>query len=95
MKVLTFHFRSNMSFNEIMKLAESRESQYKDVPGLTQIVYMKDERINQYGSIMFFDNETNLNNFRTSELVKSIKEVFDLIGLPEIRIFDVIKQLTY
>lgn len=83
-----------MSFDEIMKLAESRESQYKAVPGLTQIVYMKDERINQYGSIMFFDNENNLNNFRTSELVKSIKEVYDLVGLPEIRIFDVIKQLS-
>ena len=92
MKVLTFHFRSNKSFDEVLKLAESRESQYKDVPGLTQIVYMKDERINQYGSILFFDNEDNLNKFRTSDLSKSIKEVYDLVGLPEIRIFDVIKQ---
>lgn len=76
-----------------MKLAESRENQYKDVKGLTQIVYMKDERIDQYGSILFFDTDENLNNFRTSELSRSLKEVYNLVGLPEIRIFDVIKQL--
>ncbi len=93
MKVLTFHFRSNLSYDDVMKLAESRENQYKDVKGLTQIVYMKDERIDQYGSILFFDTDENLNNFRTSELSRSLKEVYNLVGLPEIRIFDVIKQL--
>jgi len=76
-----------------MKLAESREDQYKDVRGLKQIVYMKDERINEYGSILFFDTEEDLNNFRSSELSRSLKEVYNLVGLPEIRIFDVIKQL--
>ena len=54
---------------------------------------MKDERINQYGSVLFFDNEENLNNFRASELSRSLKEVYNLVGLPEVRIFDVIKQL--
>ena len=93
MKVLTFHFRSSLSYDDVMKLAESREDQYKDVRGLKQIVYMKDERINEYGSILFFDTEEDLNNFRSSELSRSLKEVYNLVGLPEIRIFDVIKQL--
>lgn len=94
MKVLTFHFRSNMSFDEVMKQAEAREKQYMNVPGLKQIVYMKDERTDQYGSILFFDDEEDLNNFRVSNLAKTLKEVYNSVGLPEIRIFDVIKQLT-
>jgi hypothetical protein len=94
MKVLTFHFRSNLSYDDVMKLAESREDQYKDVRGLKQIVYMKDERINQYGSILFFETDEDLNNFRSSELSRSLKEVYNIVGLPEIRIFDVIKQLS-
>ncbi len=94
MKVLTFHFRSSKSFDEVMKLAESREKQYGEVPGLSQIVYMKDERIDQYGSILFFDTEEDLNNFRTSNLAKTLKEVYHISGTPEIRIFDVIKQLS-
>ena len=93
MKVLTLHFRSNKSFDEVMKLAESREEEYKNAKGLLQIVYMKDERIDQYESILFFDTEANLNAYRMSDLSKSIREVYDA-DQPEIRIFDVIKQHT-
>ena len=94
MKVLTFHFRSNLSFDEVMEKAEAREKQYMNVPGLKQIVYMKDERTNQYGSILFFDDEEDLNNFRLSNLARTIREVYSSVELPEIRIFDVIKQLS-
>ncbi len=94
MKVLIFHFRSNLSFDEVMEKAEAREKQYMNVPGLNQIVYMKDERTDQYGSILFFDDEEDLNEFRVSNLARTLKEVYSSVGSPEIRIFDVIKQLS-
>lgn len=78
----------------MIKLSETREDLYKKVPGLKQIVYMKDERTNQAGSILFFDNEENLNAYRVSDLVKSIPKVYDLIQAPEIQIFDIIKQIV-
>lgn len=94
MKVLTFHFRSNLSFDEVMKKAEAREKQYMNVPGLNQIVYMKDERTGLYGSILFFDDEEDLNEFRVSNLARTLKEVYSSVESPEIRIFDVIKRLS-
>ena len=94
MKVLTFHFRSNLSFDEVMEKAEAREKQYMNVPGMNQIVYMKDERTDQYGSILFFDDEEDLNEFRVSNLARTLKEVYQSVGPPEIRIFDVIKKLS-
>ena len=94
MKVLTFHFRSSLSFDEVMEKAEARETQYMNVPGLKQIVYMKDERTNMYGSILFFDDEENLNNFSLSNLSRTLKEVYNSAESPEVRIFDVIKQLS-
>ena len=54
MKILMLFFRSKKSFDEMIKLSETREDLYKTVPGLLQIVYMKDERTNQAGSILFF-----------------------------------------
>jgi hypothetical protein len=87
-------FRSKRTFDEMIKLSETREDEYKNVPGLLQIVYMKDERTNQAGSILFFDNEENLNAYRVSDLVKSIPQVYDLIQPPEIQIFDLIKQIV-
>ena len=92
MKVLTLHFRSTKTFEEIMELANSRENQYNKIKGLLQIVYLKDERIDQYESILFFDNEENLNAYRMSDLYKSIEKVYDT-SKPEIRIFDVVKEL--
>jgi len=94
MKVLIFHFRSSLSFDEVMKKAEEREKQYKEVPGMDRIIYMKDERTNEYGSILFFEDEEDLNKFRISDLAKTLKKEYNVEGFPEIRIFDVIKQLT-
>ena len=93
MKILMMFFRSKKSFDEMIKLSETREDLYKKVPGLQQIVYMKDERTNQAGSILFFDDEESLNAYRVSDLVKSIPEVYDLIQPPEVQIFDLIKQI--
>lgn len=87
-------FRSKKSFDEMVKLSETREGLYKNVPGLLQIVYMKDERTQQAGSLLFFDDEENLNAYRVSDLAKSIPAVYDIIDKPEIQIFDVIKQLV-
>lgn len=93
MKILMMFFRSKKSFDEMIKLSETREDLYKKVHGLKQIVYMKDERTNQAGSILFFDDEESLNAYRVSDLVKSISEVYDLIQPPEVQIFDLIKQI--
>ena len=87
-------FRSKKSFDEMIELSETREDLYTEVPGLKQIVYMKDERTNQAGSILFFDDEESLNKYRISDLVKSIPEVYDLVQPPEIQIFDLIKQIV-
>ena len=78
----------------MIKLSATREDLYKKVPGLLQIVYMKDERTNQAGSILFFDNEESLNSYRTSDLAKSIPKIYDLIQPPELQIFDLIKQVV-
>ncbi|NPD88743.1 MAG: hypothetical protein HGN29_08455 [Asgard group archaeon] len=93
MKILMMLFRSKKSFDEMIKLSETREDLYKKVPGLLQIVYMKDERTNQAGGILFFDNEDDLNNYRVSDLAKSIPEFYHLIQPPELQIFDLIKQV--
>ena len=93
MKILMMFFRSKKSFEEMIKLSETREDLYKNVPGLLQIVYMKDERTNLAGSILFFDNEESLNAYRVSDLAKSIPNIYDLIQPPELQIFDLIKQV--
>ncbi|TFG10872.1 hypothetical protein EU534_00450 [Candidatus Heimdallarchaeota archaeon] len=82
-----------MSFDEIMKIAQTREQLYNNVKGLKQIIYMKDERINEYSSVLIFEDAKSLNDYRTSTLAQSIQETYSTNQPPEIRIYDLIKEI--
>jgi heme-degrading monooxygenase HmoA len=86
-------FRSGLSEDDVLKLMEARAPQYRELPGLLQKYYVRDNRNGGFGGIYIWKSEEALQEFRQSELARSIPEVFQVAGQPDVEQFDVLVVL--
>ena len=93
MKLLIFLFKSGLSSEEILKVSEGRESQYREVKGLVQKYYVQVEEMDRVGGVFVFDTAENLMSFRESELAKSTSEAYRFTEPPHTRVLDIVKTL--
>ena len=88
-----FRFRSGLAEDDVIKLMEARAPQYRELPGLLQKYYVRDDRTGGFGGIYIWKSEEALQKFRQSELARSIPEVFHVAGQPDVEKFDVLVVL--
>lgn len=93
MKLLIFLFKSGLSTEEVLKVSEGRESQYRDVKGLIQKYYVQVKEMDRVGGVFVFDTEENLAAFRESDLAKSTGEAYKFTEPPHTRVLDIVKTL--
>ena len=85
-------FKTNLTEDELLKVANERLPQFRAIPGLLQKYYVKDNKV-MYGGIYVWDSRESLLTFRNSDLAASIPEAYKTIGQPEIEILDVLFPL--
>lgn len=78
---------------EILNRFKKRSDKYRDVKGLLQKLYVRDESTGQVGGIYVFDLKENLEAFTNSDLAKSIGEAYKFLELPTVRTLEVVKVL--
>ena len=93
MKLLMFLFKSGLSVEEIMRVSEGREAQYREVEGLIQKYYVQSKEMGRVGGVFVFDTAENLVAFRDSELAKSTGEAYEFTEPPHTRVLDIVKTL--
>jgi heme-degrading monooxygenase HmoA len=73
-------FKSSLSDKDVRRTIEDRAPQYRALPGLLQKLYVKDEETGEYGGIYVWRDEESLQEFRQSELAKTIPEAYKVEG---------------
>jgi heme-degrading monooxygenase HmoA len=82
-------FKSPLPFEEVEKIALDRAEVFRSVPGLVQKYFFKAEQPGLYGGVYIWDSHEAMAAYRNSELAAAIPQIYQVIGTPEVEIFEV------
>ncbi len=85
--------KTNLPEEELLRRAREREPKFQIIPGLVQKYYVKMKEPAQYGGIYLWESEQAMQDFRISDLAKSIPGAYEIIEAPEVEIMDILFQL--
>jgi heme-degrading monooxygenase HmoA len=86
-------FRSELSLDEIMKVAEERLPQFQALAGLQQKYYIQDVESGEFGGVYLWESPEALAEYRGSELQASIAAAYQTEGKPRVEIYRVVRPL--
>jgi len=75
--ILFVRIRSNLGWQEFERRLAERRPRFRDVKGLVQKVYGRDESTGDVCGIYFFDSDAALAEFRRSELAQTISGAYE------------------
>lgn len=90
---LLVRFKSKLSFDEIMKIAEDRAPEFEALEGLQQKYYLQDPATGEIGGLYLWESPEALAAYRDSELRASIAEAYRAEGEPRVEVYRVVKTL--
>jgi heme-degrading monooxygenase HmoA len=93
MIALIVRFKSQLSYEEVLKMAEDRADRFRALDGLVQKYYLNYAEKDEYGAVYLWESEEALKKFRDSELARSIPEAYKAEGAPDILPGEVIMTL--
>lgn len=91
--VLLVKFKSPLSLDEAMAIANERADEFRALTGLTQKHYLQDFGSGEFAGLYLWDSPEAFNEFRESELRASIASSYKVEGEPRIEVFNVLKTL--
>jgi heme-degrading monooxygenase HmoA len=75
--ILFVRVKSNLEPRELERRLIERRSRFKEVPGLIQKIYGRDESTGEVCSIYFFEDQEALSAFRETKLAKTISTAYE------------------
>jgi len=75
--ILFVRIKSDLDPKELERRAIERRPRFKEVPGLVQKFYVKDEATGDVSGIYFFKDQKSLTDYRDSELAKTIPAAYE------------------
>jgi quinol monooxygenase YgiN len=91
--VLFVKFKSDLSDDELMEVAQERIDRFKPLEGLIQKYYCRDPATGEYVGIYIWDSPAKLEKYRKSELCASIAEAYKVIGEPKVEVLEIVELL--
>jgi heme-degrading monooxygenase HmoA len=77
--VLFVRIKANLGAQEIERRLEERRPRFREVPGLVQKVYGRDESTGDVCGIYFFESDEALERFARSELARTISSAYEAV----------------
>ncbi len=74
--ILFVRVSSDLEPEELERRALQRRPRFREVPGLVQKIYGRDESSGDWCGVYFFENRESLAAFRDTELARSIPEAY-------------------
>ena len=93
MIIVTIAFETDLSEQDVYKVAEERLPLFREVPGLVQKYYVKGSQPNQYSGTYIWDSMQSFQNYRASELAATIPAAYQVKGQPKVEIGSLFTQL--
>ena len=91
--ILFVKFKSELTFEEVMEVAESRIEEFRALEGLTQKYYVRDPATGEIGGIYIWDSAASLAQYSKSELRATIAEAYKVKGTPRAEVLEVVEVL--
>lgn len=91
--LLLVRFRSSLSLDEVMRVAEERFPQFQALAGLQQKYYIQDVESGEFGGLYLWESPEALAEYRDSELRASIAAAYQVEGEPRVEVYRVVKPL--
>jgi hypothetical protein len=83
--ILYVRIKSDLDRQELERRMLRRRPRFREVPGLIQKIYGRDETTGEFCGIYFFENGSDLAAFRETELAKTIPSAYEAVEVrPEI-----------
>ena len=76
-KVLFVRIKSDLDSEELERRMLERFPRFKEVPGLVQKIYGRDDATGEYCGIYFFKDQKSLADFRDTDLAKTIPGAYE------------------
>jgi len=76
-KILFVRVKSDLDPEELERRVMERRPRFKEIPGLVQKIYGRDESTGDVCGIYFFDDQESLSAFRETELAKTIPTAYE------------------
>lgn len=75
--ILFVRVKSDLNPEELERRVIERRPRFKDVPGLVQKIYARDNSTGDVCGIYFFEDQQALANFHDTELAKTIPSAYE------------------
>jgi hypothetical protein len=79
--ILFVRIKSGLDAEEFGRRLLERRPRFREVPGLVQKIYGRDDAAGDVCGIYFFDSEEALAAFRETELARTIPEAYEAIDV--------------
>lgn len=91
--IMSVRFKSALPFTELMGIAKERADAFRALPGLLQKYYVENPVSGDVGGIYVWDSQASLDEYRESDLRRSIGEAYQVIGDPTVEVLRVAMPL--
>ena len=85
--------RTDLSEEELLRIAEERAPQFRAIDGLVQKYYVRRDGPGEFGGVYLWDSMESLAAFRESELARTIAQAYRVTEPPEVEIAEVLFPL--
>jgi heme-degrading monooxygenase HmoA len=81
-------FKSALREEEADRVMQERSPRFREVAGLIQKYYLKDEKTGERGAVYVWESEAAMQAFRQTELAHSLNEAYQIEGEKRVEMFD-------
>lgn len=85
--------KTELSEEELLKVAKEREPQFKAISGIVQKYYVKLGGPGEYGGLYIWDSMESLQDFKKSELAATIPKAYKVVETPSVEIVNIMFEL--
>lgn len=91
--ILFVRFRSHLSRDEVLRVAEDRAPEFRALTGLTQKYYLDALGADEYAGLYLWESQAALSEFAESELRAAINAAYQMDGEPRIEAYQILMPL--
>lgn len=93
MLIQFIRFTSALDLDEILERAKKRTPEFEKLPGLVQKYYVRSADGKSVGGLYVWESEEKMRQFRETELAATIPSTYEILGTPDIDMYEVLYTL--
>lgn len=93
MILLTVKLKTELSEDELLKIAHERAPEFRALDGLIQKYYVRRDGAGEYAGVYVWDSRESLEAYRDSDLAKSIAQAYRVAEPPVVEVNEVLFPL--